>query len=173
MPLEMDREGREPRALLQAAPIQGARVVEIGCGDGRSALRYADAAAVVVAVEPDRDRLARALQCRPHQLREKLIFVASGAEHLPLRDRAFDVAELHAPFSHQELLLRETLGLSDGVDINPSGGALAADPIMATGLIRIGEAASHIIDGSAGRVLGHATSGPWLQQNLVCALEAG
>lgn len=96
-----------------------------------------------------------------------------AAEKASGGDRAFDVAELHAPFSHQELLLRETLGLSDGVDINPSGGALAADPIMATGLIRIGEAASHIIDGSAGRVLGHATSGPWLQQNLVCALEAG
>ena len=50
-----------------------------------------------------------------------------------------DVAELHAPFTHQELILREALGLGDDVDVNPSGGALAANPMMAAGLIRIGE----------------------------------
>jgi len=83
-----------------------------------------------------------------------------------------DVAELHAPFSHQELILREALGLGDAVEINPSGGALAANPIMAAGLIRIGEAASRVMDGSAKRVVGHATSGPCLQQNLVCVMEA-
>jgi acetyl-CoA acetyltransferase len=84
---------------------------------------------------------------------------------------AIDVAELHAPFSHQELILREAMALGDEVEINPSGGALAANVMMAAGLIRIGEAASRIIDGSAGRVLAHATSGPCLQQNLVCVME--
>jgi hypothetical protein len=42
---------------------------------------------------------------------------------------------------------------------------------MATGLIRIGEAAARIWDGSASRAVAHATSGPCLQQNLVCVLE--
>src|SRR5205807_1553500 len=51
-----------------------------------------------------------------------------------------DVAELHAPFSPQELILRRALGL-DQVDVNPSGGALTANALMAAGLIRIGEAA--------------------------------
>ena len=32
-----------------------------------------------------------------------------------------EVAELHAPFSHQELILRSELGLADDVAINPSG----------------------------------------------------
>jgi acetyl-CoA acetyltransferase len=91
----------------------------------------------------------------------------AGVERGPV-----DVAELHAPFSHQELILREAMGLSDGVEINPSGGALAANPIMAAGLIRIGEAASRIMDGSARRAVGHATSGPCLQQNLICVMEA-
>jgi hypothetical protein len=45
--------------------------------------------------------------------------------------------------------------------------------MMVAGLTRIGEAASRIMDGSAGRTLGHATSGPCLQQNLVCVMEAG
>jgi len=82
-----------------------------------------------------------------------------------------DVAELHAPFSHQELILREALGLGDGVDVNPSGGALCANPIMAAGLVRFGEAAQRVIDGSANRAVAHATSGACLQQNLVCVLE--
>ncbi|MBC7275149.1 thiolase domain-containing protein [Nocardioides sp.] len=82
------------------------------------------------------------------------------------------VAELHAPFSHQELVLRSALGLGGDVQVSPSGGALAANPMFSAGAIRIGEAAKRIWDGSADKVLGHATSGPALQQNLVCVMEA-
>jgi acetyl-CoA acetyltransferase len=82
-----------------------------------------------------------------------------------------DVAELHAPFSHQELILRRALGLTADVNINPSGGALAANAVMVAGLLRIGEAAQRIIDGQADRAVAHATSGPALQQNLVAVLE--
>ncbi len=82
-----------------------------------------------------------------------------------------DVAELHAPFSHQEILLREALGLGDGVAVNPSGGALCGNPMFAAGLARIGMAAQAVMSGQAGRALGHATSGPALQQNLVCVLD--
>jgi acetyl-CoA acetyltransferase len=82
-----------------------------------------------------------------------------------------DVAELHAPFSHQELILREALGLGDHPDVNPSGGALAAHPVMAAGLVRMGEAAQRVLDGEAGRAIAHATQGPCLQQNLVCVME--
>jgi acetyl-CoA acetyltransferase len=97
---------------------------------------------------------------------------ALAAQKAGMKRGAVEVAELHAPFSYEELILREAIGLSDGVEINPSGGALAANPMMATGLIRIGEAASRIMDGSARRTVGHATSGPCLQQNLVCLMEA-
>jgi acetyl-CoA acetyltransferase len=55
--------------------------------------------------------------------------------------------------------------------VNPSGGALCANPMFAAGLIRIGEAARRIHLGEAGRALAHATSGPALQQNLVCVME--
>jgi acetyl-CoA acetyltransferase len=86
-------------------------------------------------------------------------------------DGPIDVAELHAPFSHQELILREALGLGDGTTINPSGGALSANPMMTAGLVRIGEVATRIAAGEADRGVAHATSGPCLQQNLVCVLE--
>ncbi len=82
-----------------------------------------------------------------------------------------DVAELHAPFSPQELILREALGLGDHANVNPSGGPLAANPVMVAGLTRIGEVAQRIMDGSAERGVAHATSGPCLQQNLVAVLE--
>jgi acetyl-CoA acetyltransferase len=96
---------------------------------------------------------------------------AKAAEVSGAAGGGFDVAELHAPFSHQELLLRQAIGLGDGVEVNPSGGALAANPIMAAGLVRFGEAAQRIIDGTAGRAVAHCTSGPCLQQNLVAVLE--
>ena len=66
----------------------------------------------------------------------------------------------------------QVLGLDDRVSINPSGGALAANPVMVAGLTRLGEAAARIHAGEARRAVAHATSGPCLQQNLVCVLEA-
>ena len=82
-----------------------------------------------------------------------------------------DVAELSAPFTHQEILVERALGLGAKTAVNPSGGALAGNPLMAVGLSRIGEAARRIWDGSASRAVAHATSGPCLQQNLVCTME--
>lgn len=84
---------------------------------------------------------------------------------------SIEIAELHAPFSHQQLILTEAIGLGSSTKINPSGGALAANPMFSAGLERIGFAAQHIFDGSAQRVLAHATSGPALQQNLVAVME--
>jgi acetyl-CoA acetyltransferase len=82
-----------------------------------------------------------------------------------------DVAELHAPFAHQEMILVDALDLGGSTAVNPSGGALAANPMMVAGLIRIGESARAIWSGQADRAVAHATSGPCLQQNLVCVLE--
>jgi acetyl-CoA acetyltransferase len=82
-----------------------------------------------------------------------------------------DVAELHAPYTHQELLLRAALGLGDGISINPSGGALCANPQMAAGLARFIEVADRVMAGSADRGVAHCTSGPLMQQNLVCVME--
>ena len=82
-----------------------------------------------------------------------------------------EAAELHAPYGPQELVLRDALRLDEAVIVNASGGALACDVPMVTGLVRIGEA-SRAIRAGAGRALAHATQGPCLQQNLVCMLES-
>lgn len=140
-----------------------------------------DGAAVVVLASAQR---ARDLCARPVRIASIQHRVESG--HLGARDlttspstvaaaKAADVAgvtlaELHAPFTHQEILLRQALGLGDEVSVNPSGGPLVGNPMFAAGLARIGEAATRL--GRGERALAHATSGPALQQNLVCVLAA-
>jgi acetyl-CoA acetyltransferase len=94
----------------------------------------------------------------------------ASADRLGLVGSDLDVLEVHAPYSHQELIVLDAIGAEVG-QVNPSGGALPADPIMATGLIRIGAAAREILEGRAGRTAGHATNGACLQHNLVCVLE--
>lgn len=82
-----------------------------------------------------------------------------------------EVAEIYAPFSHQQILLQQALGLDENCDVNPSGGVLAGNLMMASGLSRIGEVAQRIIEGQYKRGVAHATSGACLQQNMVVVLE--
>ena len=96
-----------------------------------------------------------------------------AAERVALGDGPIDVAELMVSYSPEELILRDALGLSNGAAVNPSGGPLAGHPVMATGLIRVIEVADRIRAGSARRGVAHASSGPCLQQNLLCVLEGG
>ena len=146
--------------------------------------KVCDGAAAVVLAAGDRARKVckrpawiRGIDHRiePHSLGARDLTVSASTklagEKAGVGKAKVDVAELHAPFTHQEAILRDALGLGADVRVNPSGGALCANPMMAAGLIRIGEAASRIMDGSASRAVAHATSGPCLQQNLVCVLE--
>jgi acetyl-CoA acetyltransferase len=95
-----------------------------------------------------------------------------AAQKAGAADGPIEVAELYAPFSHQEIILSRALGLDDSTEINPSGGVLAGNLMMASGLSRVGEVATRIISGDIRRGLAHATSGPCLQHNLVAVLEA-
>ena len=53
---------------------------------------------------------------------------ALAAKNAGVGDAPVEFAELCATFSLEEKILREALGLDDGVDVNPSGGALAGEP---------------------------------------------
>jgi acetyl-CoA acetyltransferase len=96
-----------------------------------------------------------------------------AGEKVGVNQGKVDVAELHAPYSYQELLIKQALGLKDDVTINPSGGSLAGNIIMSSGLDRFGEVFNRISKGEAQRGVAHATSGACLQQNLVAVLEGG
>jgi acetyl-CoA acetyltransferase len=95
----------------------------------------------------------------------------TAAERAGMNNGKVDVAELYAPFSHQEIILTRALGLGKETSINPSGGVLAGNLMMASGLSRIGEVFDRIASGEAERGIAHTTSGPCLQHNLVTVLE--
>ena len=99
-----------------------------------------------------------------------LVIRVLAAKKTGTLDAQVELAEIHAPYSHQEILVRRALALGSDVAINPSGGALASNPLMVAGLTRLGEAAARILDGSVKSAVAHATSGPCMQQNLVCLL---
>lgn len=90
MASDLDPEGAEPRALLEAADFTDARVLEIGSGDGRLTLRYASATRFVVGIEPTVSEAA-ADACLA-DLEGRLRFTRASAVALPFRDEAFDVA---------------------------------------------------------------------------------
>ncbi|MFF7549450.1 thiolase domain-containing protein [Streptomyces canus] len=171
-----------PRAQLKGPVAQGdylVRPLRTGdcppIGDGAAAV-------VLAAGERARDLCERPAWIRgiDHRIEAHSLGVRDltdspstrlAAERAGAFERPVDTAELHAPFTSQEVVLRKALRLGDDVSVNPSGGALAANPMMAAGLARIGEAAARIHRGESDRALAHATSGPCLQQNLVAVLE--
>lgn len=92
MPRRIDPEGAEVDALARLAPVDGLRVLELGCGDGRLTFRYADAAASVLAVDPDPERIAQARASLPQQLAARVTFAAVGAAEVDARRASFDLA---------------------------------------------------------------------------------
>ena len=146
-------------------PISDGAVAVVLAADDR-ARELTDAPAWIRGVEHRIDVHALGLRDLTDSPSTRLAAEAAGVGDGPV-----DVAELHAPFTAQEVILREALGLGADVVVNPSGGALAANPMMAAGLVRIVEVADRIAAGTAWRGVAHATSGPCLQQNLVCVLE--
>ena len=77
MPIRLDPEGNEPAALFDfAGSLAGKRVLEIGCGDGRLTWLYADHVAHVVALDPNADDIALAIENCPPHLREHVEFRA-------------------------------------------------------------------------------------------------
>jgi acetyl-CoA acetyltransferase len=168
---DVDALLREPQAFAPlrphdcAAPADGVAVAVLAAGDRARAC--CDRPAWIRGIDHRID--AHALGVRDLTRAPSAEIAARGAN---VAARAPDVAELDAPFSHQEILLRKALGLAPSVKVNPSGGPLGEGwPYVVSGLLRVGAAAQRIHAGEASRAVAHATSGPCLQQNLVCVLE--
>ena len=84
--------------------------------------------------------------------------------------------DLHIPFpltsdSDGQVLEGVSTHILPQLSLHTSGGPLTGNPVMATGLVRVIEVAQRIINGEASRGVAHASSGPALQQNLLCVLE--
>jgi len=94
MSLQRDPEETEIKHLRDFADFSGARVLEIGCGEGRLTWRYASAAGWVVGIDPDPARIGVALSDCPPTLRSSATFALAKAESLPFPRETFDRAVL-------------------------------------------------------------------------------
>lgn len=97
---------------------------------------------------------------------------------------SMSIAEVSASSVAEELMVLEALGLArsglgselyqDGspVQVNHSGGAVPADPIMATGLARLAETARRLLAGTGtGKAVVHGSGGIGMQNHCVFTVE--
>ena len=92
MTINYDPQNNEIRHLQAEAYWPGARLLEIGCGDGRLTERLARLGAIVHSFDPKPHLVAQALANRPPRLRRSLHYYVAEAEALPVPDGAFDLA---------------------------------------------------------------------------------
>lgn len=88
-----DADGGEARALGGTADFSDARVLEVGCGDGRLTWLYAPRAKSVLGIDPDEELIALARSTTPPELADRVRFEVGEAEDLS-RTAVFDVAFL-------------------------------------------------------------------------------
>lgn len=89
-----DPEGVETRHLHEFLDVSGARVLEIGCGDGRLMRRYADSARHTTGIDLDPVRLRKAASEAVPALQAPAAVLKADAVHLPFARETFDHAIL-------------------------------------------------------------------------------
>ena len=94
MSVSVDADGVETGVIHDLVDFDGKTVIEVGCGDGRLTWRYATAAAAVLAVDVNENKIAAANDATPSDLRGKVTFKAVDIIDLEAREESFDVAIL-------------------------------------------------------------------------------
>ncbi len=95
MNITIDPERNEIDGLLEiAGDLEGKRVLEIGAGYGRLTWRYASNTGEVVGIDPDPERIARAQNDMPKDLRGRIAMLEMTLEEYQRDVQAplFDVA---------------------------------------------------------------------------------
>ena len=86
------QEIREDLRLVASMIDFGARVLDVGCGDGRLSFACASEGADVFGIDPDEDVIARAQRETPAELRRRIRFEAAHAREIELPRGEFDLA---------------------------------------------------------------------------------
>lgn len=87
----LDPEGAHLAALLRLADFDGARVLEMGCGEGRLTTGIAEDAASVLAFDPDAAAVEQARAALPATLADRVAFRVASAEQLEIAPGSFDL----------------------------------------------------------------------------------
>lgn len=92
MPLVMDPQGKEIRALENITAWKGRRLLEIGCGEGRLTLRLAAfGPSKIEAIDPEPGNIRRARKRLPERHAKRIAYHIGHAEKLRYPADRFDV----------------------------------------------------------------------------------
>jgi len=98
MATEIDPARAMPRAILEAADLRDARILEAGAGDGRLTLQYAFQSRSVIGIdtkEPDiRLALARPMDTSETEAHGRVRFLCASATALPFPAERFEIVLL-------------------------------------------------------------------------------
>jgi 2-polyprenyl-3-methyl-5-hydroxy-6-metoxy-1,4-benzoquinol methylase len=92
MPLVVDPDGVEIATIRELVALDGLRVVDVGCGDGRLTFACAREGARVFAFDPDEEEIAKAREETPRELRRRVRFEVADAAQIELPRGEFDLA---------------------------------------------------------------------------------
>lgn len=87
----LDPEGAHLAALRRVVDFTGARVLEVGCGDGRLTVGIAEHATSVLAFDPDQEAVSRAREALPIELADRVAYAVGSATELEIPRSAFDI----------------------------------------------------------------------------------
>jgi ubiquinone/menaquinone biosynthesis C-methylase UbiE len=87
-----DEVGVETTAIAQLVSLDGKRVLDVGCGEGRLTAFAAERAATVYAFDPNTKNVAAARSALTDEQRRRVRFAVHDAEALNLARERFDVA---------------------------------------------------------------------------------
>ena len=87
-----DRAGVEAARILELVPLEGKRVLDVGCGEGRRTQMAAGRASRVYAFDPSAESVAAARAALSPDWRERVRFAVHDAESFDAAGERFDVA---------------------------------------------------------------------------------
>jgi ubiquinone/menaquinone biosynthesis C-methylase UbiE len=87
-----DEVGVETTAIAELVSLDGKRVLDVGCGEGRLTAFAAERAAMLYAFDPNAKNVAAARSALTSEQRKRVRFAVHDAEALNLARERFDVA---------------------------------------------------------------------------------
>lgn len=88
----VDPDGVELATIRELVDLDGLRVADVGCGDGRLSVICAREGAAVFGIDPDEEGIAEARKRTPRSLRGRVRFEVGNAAEVELPKREFDLA---------------------------------------------------------------------------------